>query len=423
MLLQLTGLGLMVWAATHSSNERLPLFAKQVLIIAIVALAIIALQALPLPSAMWSRFGAREQLTRGYALLGLTGGWKPLSLTPYEGVSCYLALVPGLAIFTSMVRLGAYRAKSMAFALVTGALAGIMLGALQVGNSSPFSPWYLYSETNLGSAVGFFANANHMGTLLTIAFAFLASLAASAQALDRQKYAATLAICSAAGLTMLVGVVLNGSLAAYLLAPTVMAASAFVLLRPNRHMRIWGSIAIALLVAGSVFTLEVTPIGTQMLSHEAATSVESRHDILTTTSQALGDYFPLGSGIGSFADVYHLYESPERTTTTYVVHAHNDYLEIALEMGLPGAALMLAFMWCWSKAACRVWLDSGATPYARAGVIASAAILVHSIVDFPLRTAAISSAFAMCLALMANYRREIEREANELRPSRHVVIR
>jgi O-antigen ligase len=120
--------------------------------------------------------------------------------------------------------------------------------------------------------------------------------------------------------------------------------------------------------------------------------------------------------------VYQLYEDPARVTTTYVIHAHNDYAELALEMGVAGILLMVLFLGWWGRASWRAWLgDAG--PYARAASIASAAILVHSLVDFPLRTAAISGVFAMCLALLAERPPPPVRAKGDLRPTRHVVVR
>ena len=95
------------------------------------------------------------------------------------------------------------------------------------------------------------------------------------------------------------------------------------------------------------------------------------------------------SGLGSFARVYDLYEDPASVTNTFVVHAHNDYAELALETGVPGNLLMLLFL-AWWAAAWRIWQSAEAGPFARAAAIASAAILAHSLVDFPLRTAAIA---------------------------------
>src|SRR5205814_3380001 len=116
------------------------------------------------------------------------------------------------------------------------------------------------------------------------------------------------------------------------------------------------------------------------------------------------------------------YEDHGRVTSTYVIHAHNDYAELALEMGLPGIVLLFLFLAWWIAAAWRAWRSVEAGPYARAASIASAAVLVHSLVDFPLRTAAIGASFAMCLALLIDRRPATRQEPNDLRESRHLVV-
>ena len=132
---------------------------------------------------------------------------------------------------------------------------------------------------------------------------------------------------------------------------------------------------------------------------------------------------PFGSGLGSFVKVYRLYERPDTVTSEYVVHAHNDYAELALELGLPGIILMLLFLAWWIAVAWRVWRTGEGGPFALAASIASAAMLVHSLVDFPLRTAAISSCFAMCLALLADRRAPQRQDSTDLRPTRHIVVK
>ena len=126
--------------------------------------------------------------------------------------------------------------------------------------------------------------------------------------------------------------------------------------------------------------------------------------------------------MGSFPSVYPLYEKPEQVSAIYVVHAHNDYAEVALELGLAGVLLMLLFLAWWVAAVWRTWRTAEAGPFARAAAIASGAILVHSLVDFPLRTAAIAACFGMCLALLADSRAAPPKEKLELRKARHVVV-
>jgi O-antigen ligase len=151
--------------------------------------------------------------------------------------------------------------------------------------------------------------------------------------------------------------------------------------------------------------------------------VNSRGDILSTTSKAVGDFMPLGSGLGSFRSVYHLYEEPRQVTPTFVIHVHNDYVEIALELGLAGIVLMVLFLAWWAVAAWRVWSTAERGPFARAATIASGAVLLHSLVDFPLRTATISACFAMCLALLGDSRAAPPKEKAALRGRRHLEFR
>lgn len=422
LLLQLAGLALLAWAAASKSSDPLPPFAKWVLAIALAAVAIVALQLVPLPFAWWAAIGPRREIAAGYRLLSLAPASMPLSLAPYEGLRALLALIPPLAIFCAMVRLRAYRSEWLALALIAAAGLGIALGCLQVASPSHVSSWYLYPETNFGSAVGFFANANHMGILLVVSFPFLAALATSRGNGDRHVRSARLSLLAGAALVILVGVALNGSFAAYGLALPVLVASALIAVR-NSRLRLWGSAAVVLLLVGAVVLLEVTPIGAEVLTEQGTTSVDSRHEIFATTSRAIGDFMPFGSGVGSFRSVYHLYENPGQVTSTYVVHAHNDYLELALETGLAGMLLMAAFLACWGIAAWRAWNTRDPRPFTRAAGIASGAILVHSLVDFPVRTAAISTLVAMSLALMLERRIASPADERDLRPARHIHIR
>jgi O-antigen ligase len=423
MILQLAGLGLIAWAATHSSFAALPRFEKQVLFIAIAALVVVVLQSVLLPAPIWSVLGPRRQIAAGFRVLNMSVPAEPLSLTPYDGLMSLFACIPALAIFCSMVRLKAYRPEWLAIAVVAVAIGGIALGSLQVASPSRVSAWYLYPETNFGSAVGFFANANHMGTLLIISFPFLAALSAgSSSGSDRQRRSSMRVAAAGAALLIIVGVALNGSLAAYGLALPVLVASGLIVFRTNKRMRRWVSLAVALLMIGSVVVLEVAPLGTNLMTQEATTSVESRQEIFSTTLNAARDFFPFGSGLGSFRNVYHLYEDPDQVTNTYVVHAHNDYLEIALELGMAGIVLIVVFLVCWGAAVWRVWRATEGEPFARAASIASAAILIHSLVDFPLRTAAISATFAMCLALLADGGLPKRSSPDDLRPTRHVRV-
>jgi len=317
--------------------------------------------------------------------------------------------------------LKAYRPAWLVVALVGGALAGTMLGALQL--SSPdarASQWYLYRQSSFGAAPGFFANVNNMAMLLLACLPFLAAVLASAKRKSVQRYSAMVALCAGAALAMLIGVVVAGSLAGYGLLVPVLAASALLLIKRRGARRVVAGVA-GLLLAGAVGALVLSPTGTGLTA--PSTSAESRPIIMSTTAEAAKDFLPFGSGLGTFREVYQLYEDHDRLGNIHVNHAHNDYLELMLELGIPGAVLLLAFLAWWVRSVANAWRHANVSPYARAASIASAVLLAHSLVEFPVRTAALSACFAMCLALLVERRGVPKEQRADLRPTRHVELR
>lgn len=424
MVLQLVGVAIIGWAAAAKDGEPLLLPARQLLLIAILGLALVALQLVPFPPALWAELGGRRAMASDYGVLGLPQPALPLSLMPYASLSTLLTLIPPLAVLCAMVRLKAYRTSWLVAALVAGTFAGILLGALQVASSDPTtSPWYLYAQSSFGFATGFFANANHMATLLVITLPFLAALLASARRANLQRYSAVLAIVAGAAVVIFAGILLNRSIAGYMLALPVIAASTLIILPARSPARRWTILLGGVLLLGAIAALASSSTKGDRFNLGAAASVQSRQEMLSTTRTALYDFLPLGSGLGTFREVYALYEDHDQATTTYAIHAHNDYAELALEMGVPGLILLTIFLIWWGAAVERVWRSAEAGPYARAASIASAAILIHSFVDFPLRTAAISACFGVCLALLADRRAPPTTDKSDLRPTRHVVLR
>ena len=139
--------------------------------------------------------------------------------------------------------------------------------------------------------------------------------------------------------------------------------------------------------------------------------------------EAIRDYLPAGSGVGSFEKVYPLYEDGAAVDRWYVNRAHSDYLEVALETGLPGMLLMAAFLWWWARRTVALWRTPDMPGIALAATIGSGSILAHSLVDYPLRTAAMAALFGLCVGVMAQPRRQaVAAEPGQARPARHLAL-
>jgi hypothetical protein len=86
------------------------------------------------------------------------------------------------------------------------------------------------------------------------------------------------------------------------------------------------------------------------------------------------------------------------------------------------ALIVLLFLLWWLKRLLSIWRAEKTDHFARAASIASAAILAHSVVDYPLRTAAVGALFAVCCALMAEPRPRARRseEPEPANKARHL---
>ena len=422
MVLQLAGAAIIAWALIEPAREKTTGPARQLLVLAGAAIALVLIQLIPLPPGLWTGLGGREAIAEGYRILGQPLPPLPVSLAPYRTIDTLLAAIPALAVLLGVVRLKAFRAVYAASAIIAGSLAGICLSAFQVSAGSGGSSWYLYPVSNFGLGVGFFANANHMATLLLISLPFIAALVPAARGSHIQRFSAFVTITAGLALMTLIGIALNGSLAAYALVVPVLLGSLIIVLGSRGRWSGVLALSAALLMTLAVGAMATTGIGRDRLGAEARESSGSRLEILAPTLEITAKFLPTGSGLGTFRPVYAIHENPDRVSRTYVIHAHNDYAEWAMEMGIAGIILMILFLAWWAVAVVRLWRDGQSSAFVRAASIASAAVLVHSLVDFPLRTSAIAACFAFCIALLADRRAPQATSSRDLRPTRHVVI-
>ncbi|HWT13575.1 MAG TPA: O-antigen ligase family protein [Allosphingosinicella sp.] len=395
---------------------------RRLLMLLVLAIGIVMVQLVPLPPALWTALPGRESVREGFALLGQPLPWLPLSLAPHDSIASALWLLPAVAVVLWILRLGV-RESWIAWVLVFTMIASVLIGAMQIGGGED-SPWYLYRITNYGVTVGFFSNANHMATFLVATVPFLGALYMTARARRRstQKSAGLVVILGGFFALIVVGLAINGSLAGLGLMLPVTAATLLLMLR-GRKIPLWAVALVLLLGAGSVAAVFSGRFDNNLISAEAQTDAVSRYTTFTTSFEAVKDHLPFGSGLGTFQPVYRTYEDPERVTTTYINHVHSDWIEIVLETGLLGLAVLLLFLAWWARRAIAIWRAAEPDYFARAATIASAAIIAHSLVDYPLRTVAISAIFAACCSLMAIGRVAADRNAKRWpakRPARHI---
>jgi O-antigen ligase len=409
LALQLTALVLLVYAFGSRRSTPLSSASRQALWLALLVVVLILVQLVPLPPGLWSSLPGRAPVAQGFRLLGLPLPWLPLSLEPYKTVASALWLLPAAAILAGILLPGAYRASWFAWCLAGVAIVSVAIGALQLAGGPGSSP-YLYEITNFGAMTGFFANANHLATLLLATVPFLAALYLNAvnKGQSLKKSSGLLVVLAGTLAVIAVGLAGATSIAGLGLAVPVLAASGLLIVSGKRRVPAWSGIVLALLLAGSVAVAFSAPFNNNLTGQKAHTTEDSRLQSFSITGRAAREFLPVGSGIGTFQQIYREHEDPAGVGRFFMNHAHGDYLELALEMGVPGLLLVLAFILWWLRRTFILWSRDDVDPFARAATIAVGAMLAHSVVDYPLRTAALSAVFAMCCGLIADPRAKVQ---------------
>ena len=398
LILQLGALSLIAWALLSSRRSHPTSAGRLLLWLGGLWFALVLLQLIPLPPQWWSLLPGREPAVEGFVLRGEPLPWLPLSLAPAQTLSILPLLAVPLGMIAAVVVLGAYRSRWAVAALVLGTCLSVLLGAVQLSQGGP----YLFDHYNTERATGLFANSNHQATLLLATLPFLGALIGQQQQekLARQSAAlGRIVIALGAVAVILLGIILNGSMAGLgLLLPVALATFAVALPNAGKAPRLLAGIALLLMLAAMIGIGLLTDAGSN------ATSLATRSEIYRVTLAAIGDTFPVGTGLGSFQAYYRLYENPALVDSFFINHAHSDPLEWILETGVLGALLLGALLLWWGTRAVRLWRAPRADLTALAATIASGAILAHSLVDYPLRDAAIQAVFALSLGLMAEPR-------------------
>lgn len=147
--------------------------------------------------------------------------------------------------------------------------------------------------------------------------------------------------------------------------------------------------------------------------------LEGRPLYWSNVTPIAGDFPLFGTGLGTFASVYPAYD--ESGPPVHLSHAHNDYLEYLSELGLVGLILLLGgilFMVVSSFLITRMRRHPEVKGLALGGIVASVAILIHSVTDFNLHIPANMVLFTVVLSLTmvtAFYKRREQNKTNKSR--------
>ena len=357
------------------------------------------LQLLPVDLASWGlasplRLGAAERL-------------RALGVEPFEAVSIYpfatlqaVTVVAGCcAVFVIARAIARCTERAVWVALAPILLVSLMEAGLGLHQHLLGQ---LFSDVLSPTAHGTFVNRNHFSALLGSCFGLLVGLSfVSGFRLRRGRSAGSRDVVltlvgAGVAVAYLVGIVLSFSRMGIVVAVLLVLASVVMTAwRRGPALLLAGSCAAAMGIAAVVGVAGLGDRFKQLVSDQGD---PTRVAIWRDSVGVAKDHLWTGSGLGSFSFVFRRSEMylPSKT----VDHAHCDYLEWLVELGLPGALFMAAVIGMVLVSACRSlrWVEHPRRRALQAGCLLGAArLLLHAIVGFPLQMPALAGWFATLL--------------------------
>lgn len=362
--------------------------------LALLALLLLV-QLVPLPPSLWSALPARDRYLEAAIAAGEPQPWRPINLTPDRGWNALFALLPPAAVLfvASRLRMRDQAAVVMAFLMIIMVSAVLGLAQVSVGGEDAL---HLYAGPSTGLAVGLFANRNHQALLIACGLPTLGAWVGNAYA-DLAKVRLRGVLAFASGSFLMLMIPLTGSRAGLGLAAVALPFG-IILAQPAMKASTVGYLSGRQRVAaiGCAVAAFATLIGTA-LTFSRAESVrrlfesgpidDARYRLLGPLIGMIRDFWPVGSGFGSFDPVYRGSEPFENLALTVMNQAHNDFLQVVMEAGLPGLLLLIVFAFWWGWTSFRLWRreDSDSTTLGRLGSVILLLIMLASVIDYPVR--------------------------------------
>lgn len=355
-------------------------------------------QLVPLPPALWSSLPGRDMVEASLEAAG-GQGWFPVSLDSARTLTSAVGLLVPLVIVVVGSVLPPERLRWLTGVVVSLGVASMIFGVLDLlGLQSG-------GGVKMGRLSGAFADWN-AGALFFDACLLLIVC------LPRAKLSPLpLLLCIGSAILLLTGVFLTQSRSgtALLTVPLVLLVMR-VFWRENSRDNPSLRLPIRSLRAFLVVVLATLSLILGMLAFSGHSRLAAtfdrfavagdgkRAEMREDTLAAVHHYWPIGAGMGTFDEVFQVDESLEYLSPRRAGRAHMDYYELAVEAGIAGVLILLAwFAWIlfasWKALRRPDWMA-----LAGAGVLACCA--AQSALSFPLRNQTMLAMAALAIVLL-----------------------
>jgi O-antigen ligase len=352
--------------------------------------------------------------SRNLTLVGEVPSFHSVSVYPFATEMELSRLAIYLMIFL-MAAFGPRTHQQVHSVLRLLAIFGFILAVFAVTQKATWNGklyWVRELSINRGNPLGPFVNRNHFAGWMCMVAPLSFGIGLMSRSTSRRIRYIFFSVVMASTIFFSLS---RGGIVSFLIGTTFLALITLWGVSSKRSLIPTISFVIGLFLY--LIYLGVSPI----LERFAQSGVESQERLLVwfASLTAFRDFFVFGAGLGSFHHIFPIYK-PNGIETFYQ-HAHNDYIEILLELGVVGALIGLYCLGSVAKSILRIrW--RGREEYLKAAFVASfASIAVFSLFDFNLHIPSNAILFSFILGLAVAMSR-MEALGRSSRLPKHIKI-
>jgi len=279
---------------------------------------------------------------------------------------------------------------------------------------SVYGLWVFLSETNLllwmpklyylDRPTGFFVNANHFAAYLVLSIILCLSKILSEhtkknnqrlflRAFDQLYNPYNLILC-----LLLITLFASKSIGAMVSLGSVVTIIGLIWVARSEHRK---SLIVSLIILFAIILVLISSLNYSIIESQIVDfshTLNRRIELSKTGLTMLQSNWLVGVGGGAFYSQFSAFRTLE-IGNAYYNYAHNDFLQFWIEYGLIGIFILLLFIVAVMRNNLRVLSqsDSGIhTTFAYASIFGTAAVAIHSLVDFPLHL----PGFSVCYLIL-----------------------
>jgi O-antigen ligase len=291
------------------------------------------------------------------------------------------------------------------------AIVEAILGMLQYALSGP--AFLSYSPMPQNRAIGTFINRNHFATWLAMSLPIVLlriSGAFTFQSSDRSSRPGYWQVWWGFAIVLITAALLAsgsraGSSAALIVTVTTLCVIATRKMPGKRSLIVLAIVStLALLISETILPRFALAFSDDALRESSA----GRTIMYARALDAAKQFFPVGSGLGSFSIAFQRFQPPE-LEGLFIVHVHNDYIQLLFETGAAG--LLILALFAVAAVATAIDLFRNRDDFHRVApavgcFLGATAFAFHSLFDFPahIPAVAIAATFLFTAAIRLSVR-------------------